>query len=246
MSFERLRKDNIITCTRQYAHIVFLASLVTLLVIKKRSERSNEAPNPPSSTIDAERWFADLEDDDGPRLTTDDAIQSLHISGEALSWFASHMPDVTTYARLSDALRREIGNVSAVVDVSAGGIRPEANERQDHLNATQLPFRLPSTHGSPQTENMLGANGPGMIQSAAVEGPPGIDTDLSVGGIALDPLTVDAGAVDNLGGQMFQEGGWPFSSVAGMEDFGSGISEYLWDMIPMWEESPSAPLGGHI
>jgi hypothetical protein len=244
MSFERLRKDNLITCTRQYAHTIFLASLVTLLVIKKRSRMSNEAPNPPSSTIDVERWFADLEDDDGHRLTTDDAIRSLHISGEALSWFASQMPDVTTYARLSDALRREIGNVTAVVGVSAGAIRQEANERQGNLNATQLASRLPSMNGSPQTEPILGVNGPGMIQPAPVEGC--IDTELSVGGIALDPFIVDVGAVDNLGGQIFQEGGWPFSSVAGMEDFGSGISEYLWDMIPMWEESPPAPLGGHI
>ncbi|KAL6400149.1 Pyrimidine pathway regulatory protein 1 [Ilyonectria robusta] len=249
-TFEGLRKKGLVTFTRSYAHGIFIAGLVIGIITKTQLHQHKER-NEHASMVDVDEWFADLEDD-SYKPTLDDALESLRVSGELLHWFAEQMPDVDIYSQSFEALRHEIRKSNT--DTYEGQPR-SPKERPEGLSTQHLQGTHEGGGGQPDLPSSHQTNHHSMniagVQDLAQAGRSGpeswslFDPGVNMNELFSEPFHEERLQVAGNDAHTLQAMSWPFSSVVGIEGLDCGISEYIWDMIPPWQDSPSASMDSH-
>lgn len=249
-TFEGLRKKGLVTFTRSYAHGIFIAGLVIGIITKTQLHQPQER-NVHASMVDVDEWFADLEDD-SYKPTLDDALESLRVSGELLHWFAEQMPDVDIYSQSFEALRHEIRKTNTD---TYGGQPRSPKDRPLGSTSQELQRAHESGGGqrdlpSPQEKQHHSMNIAGVqdIVQAGRSGPeslPLFDPGMNMNELFSETFHEEGLQVAGNDAHTLQTMSWPFSSVVGIEGIDCGISEYIWDMIPPWQDSPSASMDSH-
>lgn len=240
-SFDSLRRRNLITYTRAYTHLVFVAGIVVVFMINTQvHQQAHESEAPPE--VDIEHWIADL--DDGSRNpTSEETWSALSTAGDILAWFAEGMPDVVPYTRFFHDLKQGLEKV-----------REESHTQQLASHDGEAPSGMGSQCTIGQVEQMEPSFGsqrtyeqdrapafchPALTEQQTVEQFVPMDPAFPPTGSFPDITQEAVGNGYYSGGHGFSAFSWPFWDVLGMEGFDSSMSGYIWDTIIPWQGSPS-------
>lgn len=239
-SFDSLRRRNLITFTRAYTHLVFVAGIVVVFMlntqVRQQALESESAPE-----IDIEHWLSDL--DDGSRNPTSEEIWSaLSTAGDILTWFAEGMPDVAVYTRFFHDLKRGLQRMQG-----------ENQTRDPGCQGRETPGRMSSQFSTGQLSQMEPCFGsqstydqheiPGFCHLAPTE--QGSVEQF----VPMDPFFQSMDSFPDItheaGGQGYYNGGhnfgafsWPFWDILGIEGVDASMSGYIWDTMIPWQGSP--------
>jgi hypothetical protein len=220
-SFAALRARNLVTFSRAYMHLIFTAALVIVVVLETRMRRQDGPGHKTrSSGIDAEEWLRDLVDD---RWNPEpkDVWNDLSVAGSLLSWLADSMPDMAVYNQFFQKLRHQLETAGA------SGEQPTQLVLENGVPG----YEPNSSHNSP----------PSNTSSAENEMPLERGDHLDTGGINVLDFTsiqIENSQLDSLGDDGMPAG-WPLAYVLGVEGISAGLSEFVWDTVVPWEESPA-------
>lgn len=220
-SFAALRGWNMITFSRAYMHLIFTAALVIVAVLETRTHpQDGRNHKTRSSGIDADDWLRDLVDD---RWSAEarDIWNDLSVAGSLLSWFADSMPDMAVYNQFFQKLRHQLE--------TSGSSREQ-------------PPQLVLENAAPAYETNPPRNTPPSDTSNA-ENNTALNTGDPLGMDGMNALDLTSIQVDNPQFGALSEGGmpegWPLAYVLGVEGISAGLSEFVWDTVVPWEESPA-------
>ncbi|KAF5702378.1 pyrimidine pathway regulatory 1 [Fusarium globosum] len=220
-SFAALRGWNMITFSRAYMHLIFTAALVIVAVLETRTHpQDGRNHKTRSSGIDADDWLRDLVDD---RWSAEarDIWNDLSVAGSLLSWFADSMPDMAVYNQFFQKLRHQLE--------TSGSSREQ-------------PPQLVLENAAPAYETNPPRNTPPSDTSNA-ENNAALNTGDPLGMDGMNALDLTSIQVDNPQFGTLSEGGmpegWPLAYVLGVEGISAGLSEFVWDTVVPWEESPA-------
>ncbi|KAM0325174.1 hypothetical protein ACHAQA_007713 [Verticillium albo-atrum] len=237
--FHELKRRKLVTFTRAFTHLIFVASLVVVSVMNLQMHNAGHREDWTLSEVDVDHWLTGL-DDGSPQLTSQEAWETLSTAGDILAWFAEQMPDVAVYTRFFEALKHEVERLRA------------RRRRHGARGTAQLTSSAPEPPpiSGPSLEDQqrisyerAGRDMPSSVPSHVCQPPLSMDPG-AIDPFDLSPYTMQSGYGDIVSGDTLalQDSYWPFPSVLGMEGIDSGISGYIWDMMPPWEGSPSASL----
>ncbi|KAK7593276.1 hypothetical protein V3481_004365 [Fusarium oxysporum f. sp. vasinfectum] len=220
-SFAALRGLNMITFSRAYMHLIFTAALVIVVVLETRIHRQDGPSHETrSSGIDAEEWLRDLVDDwwnAEARYIWND----LSVAGSLLSWFADSMPDMAVYNQFFQRLRHQLETAGS------SGEQPT----QLVLEGAAPGYETHSSRNIPPSNTSNAENNTALNRG----------DQLDMGGMNILDLT--SIQIGNPQLSALSEGGmpegWPLAYVLGVEGISAGLSEFVWDTVVPWEESPS-------
>ncbi|CEF71999.1 hypothetical protein FGSG_00147 [Fusarium graminearum PH-1] len=220
-SFAALRGRNMITFSRAYMHLIFTAALVILAMLETYIHPQNVRNHQTrSSGIDADDWLRDLVDDRwiaGAR----DIWNDLSVAGSLLSWFAESMPDMAVYNQFFQRLRRQLETAGFSEEQSTQLVLEGTAEGYE-----THPFRETPPSNTSNAENNTVLN---------------IEHPLDMGGMNdLDLTNVQAVNPQCGMSEDVMPEGWPLAYVLGVEGISAGLSEFLWDTVVPWEESPAS------
>lgn len=241
-SFDSLRRQNLVTFTRAYTHLVFVAGIVVVFMLNTQvHQQAHDSDAPPETDI--EHWIADL-DDGSCNPTSEETWSSLSTAGDILKWFAEGMSDVAPYTRFFHDLKQGIERVRE----ESHNRQPGSHDRQAHggidSQGTTIgqPSQMETFPGSQHTYDQYGAPGfchPGTTGQETVEQCVSMDP-------TFQPMGFFPGIAQEAGGEGYYDGdhafgafSWPFWDVPGMEGFDSSMSGYIWDTMIPWQGSPS-------
>ncbi|KAF4333019.1 pyrimidine pathway regulatory 1 [Fusarium beomiforme] len=216
--FAALRARNLITFSRAYMHLIFTASLVIVVDLEMRIRRQDGHRHRRSYKLDAEDWLRDLFDDRWDPKPKD-VWNDLAVAGSLLSWLADSMPDMVVYSQFFHTLQHQLEAARASFGESGTNL-----EVSDSSVET-----LGSSHNSPPCHSATADIGLGLEQGNHLE--MGIMGDFPT--IQLDNAQV--GTLDEDG----MPTGWPLAYVLGVEGISAGLSEFVWDTVVPWDESPA-------
>ncbi|KNA98100.1 hypothetical protein FOXG_18341 [Fusarium oxysporum f. sp. lycopersici 4287] len=220
-SFATLRGLNMITFSRAYMHLIFTAALVIVVVLETRIHRQDGPSHKiRSSGIDAEEWLRDLVDDRW-NAEARDIWNDLSVAGSLLSWFADSMPDMAVYNQFFQSLRHHLETAGS------SGEHPT----QLVLESAPPGYETHSSRNTPPSDTSNAENNAALNRG----------DQLDMGGMnILDLTSIQIGnpQLSALGEGGMPEG-WPLAYVLGVEGISAGLSEFVWDTVVPWEESPA-------
>ncbi|EWZ43540.1 hypothetical protein FOZG_04633 [Fusarium oxysporum Fo47] len=220
-SFAALRGLNMITFSRAYMHLIFTAALVIVVVLETRIHRQDGPSHKTrSSGIDAEEWLRDLVDDRW-NAEARDIWNDLSVAGSLLSWFADSMPDMAVYNQFFQSLRHHLETAGS------SGEQPT----QLVLESAAPGYETHSSRNTPPSDTSNAENNAALNRG----------NQLDMGGMNILDLT--SIQIGNPQLSSLSEGGmpegWPLAYVLGVEGISAGLSEFVWDTVVPWEESPA-------
>ncbi|KAI3577538.1 hypothetical protein IWW34DRAFT_879164 [Fusarium oxysporum f. sp. albedinis] len=220
-SFAALRGLNMITFSRAYMHLIFTAALVIVVVLETRIHRQDGPSHKTrSSGIDAEEWLRDLVDDRW-NAEARDIWNDLSVAGSLLSWFADSMPDMAVYNQFFQSLRHHLETAGS------SGEQPT----QLVLESAAPGYETHSSRNTPPSDTSNAENNAALNRG----------DQLDMGGMNILDLT--SIQIGNPQLSALSEGGmpegWPLAYVLGVEGISAGLSEFVWDTVVPWEESPA-------
>ncbi|RKK22453.1 hypothetical protein BFJ66_g16745 [Fusarium oxysporum f. sp. cepae] len=220
-SFAALRGLNMITFSRAYMHLIFTAALVIVVVLETRIHRQDGPSHKTrSSGIDAEEWLRDLVDDPW-NAEARDIWNDLSVAGSLLSWFADSMPDMAVYNQFFQSLRHHLETAGS------SGEQPT----QLVLESAAPGYETHSSRNTPPSDTSNAENNAALNRG----------DQLDMGGMNILDLT--SIQIGNPQLSALSEGGmpegWPLAYVLGVEGISAGLSEFVWDTVVPWEESPA-------
>ncbi|ENH72248.1 Pyrimidine pathway regulatory protein 1 [Fusarium oxysporum f. sp. cubense race 1] len=220
-SFAALRGLNMITFSRAYMHLIFTAALVIVVVLETRIHRQ-EGPSHKarSSGIDAEEWLRDLVDNRW-NAEARDIWNDLSVAGSLLSWFADSMPDMAVYNQFFQRLRHQLETAGSsgeqptqlVLEGAAPGYETHSSRNTPPSNTSNAENNTALNRG-----DQLDMGGMNILDL----------TSIQIGNPQLSALSEDG-----------MPEGWPLAYVLGVEGISAGLSEFVWDTVVPWEESPA-------
>ncbi|RKK84850.1 hypothetical protein BFJ71_g14413 [Fusarium oxysporum] len=220
-SFAALRGLNMITFSRAYMHLIFTAALVIVVVLETRIHRQDGPSHKTrSSGIDAEEWLRDLVDDRW-NAEARDIWNDLSVAGSLLSWFADSMPDMAVYNQFFQSLRHHLETAGS------SGEQPT----QLVLESAAPGYETHSSRNTPPSDTSNAENNTALDRG----------NQLDMGGMnILDLTSIQIGnpQLSSLSAGGMPEG-WPLAYVLGVEGISAGLSEFVWDTVVPWEESPA-------
>ncbi|KAH7171682.1 hypothetical protein DER46DRAFT_622564 [Fusarium sp. MPI-SDFR-AT-0072] len=220
-SFAALRGLNMITFSRAYMHLIFTAALVIVVVLETRIHR-HDGPNHKtrSSGIDAEEWLRDLVDDRW-NAEARDIWNDLSVAGSLLSWFADSMPDMAVYNQFFQRLRHQLETAGS------SGEQPTQLVLESAAPGYEThPSRNTPPSNTSNAENNTALNRGDQLDMGGMN--PLDLTSIQIGNPQLSALSEDG-----------MPEGWPLAYVLGVEGISAGLSEFVWDTVVPWEESPT-------
>lgn len=220
-SFAALRGWDIITFSRAYMHLIFTAALVIVAVLETRTyPQDGRNHKTRSSGIDAHDWLRDLVDD---RWSAEarDIWNDLSVAGSLLSWFAESMPDMAVYNQFFQRLRHQLE--------TAGSSREQPPQLV--LESAAPGYETHPPRNTPPSDTSNAENNTAL----------NLGDPLDMGGMnVLDLTSIQVGNPQF--GALIEGGmpeGWPLAYVLGVEGISAGLSEFVWDTVVPWEESPA-------
>ncbi|KAL9570938.1 hypothetical protein ACKAV7_005275 [Fusarium commune] len=220
-SFAALRGLNMITFSRAYMHLIFTAALVIVVVLETRIHR-HDGPNHKtrSSGIDAEEWLRDLVDDRW-NAEARDIWNDLSVAGSLLSWFADSMPDMAVYNQFFQRLCHQLETAGSSGEQPTQLVLESAAPGHETHSSRNTP---PSNTSN--AENNTALNRGDQLDMGGMN--PLDLTSIQIGNPQLSALSEDG-----------MPEGWPLAYVLGVEGISAGLSEFVWDTVVPWEESPA-------
>lgn len=219
-SFATLRGWNMITFSRAYMHLIFTAALVIVAVLETRTyPQDGRNHKTRSSGIDADDWLRYLVDD---RWSAEarDIWNDLSVAGSLLSWFADSTPDVAVYNQFFQRLRYQLET---------------AESSREQPPQMMLESAVPGYEAHPPRNTPPSDTSNAENNTALNLGDP-----LDMGGMNVLDLTSIQVANPQLSAtsEHIMPEGWPLAYVLGVEGISAGSSEFVWDTVVPWEESP--------
>ncbi|EGU72937.1 hypothetical protein FOXB_16557 [Fusarium oxysporum f. sp. conglutinans Fo5176] len=220
-SFAALRGLNMITFSRAYMHLIFTAALVIVVVLETRIHRHDGPSHKArSSGIDAEEWLRDLVDNRW-NAEARDIWNDLSVAGSLLSWFADSMPDMAVYNQFFQRLRHQLETAGSsgeqptqlVLEGAAPGYETHSSRNTPPSNTSNAENNTALNRG-----DQLDMGGMNILDL----------TSIQIGNPQLSALSEDG-----------MPEGWPLAYVLGVEGISAGLSEFVWDTVVPWEESPA-------
>lgn len=238
ISFDHLRRHGLVTYTRAYTHLIFVASLVVLSMVRAKVDEqvvgTYEDDGDDGAEVDVGHWLSSL-DDGSLHVSSESARETIAIAGNLLAWFAENMPDMAVCQRFFEDTRKSLGPPATIANPNRGQpvtVSDTANETAPTADAVEDFW----TEGQP---DFPAAQDPSNVTFPAPAAPIFDFSDIPGYTASF------AASYDFAPSHEVSTFSWPFSDMQGVEQLDASLSGYIWDTVVPWQGSPSASVESH-
>lgn len=237
--FSSIKGNNLLSHNRSLARLILISGLMIISTAKMQDgDCSRKEQGQSHSEIDVDFWLDDIASVSStysPDPTT--SFAALDTCEESLTWLASSMPEVSTYARLFRRLRSTMGTTL---------LPPPAHESEETNVALSHERLTASVHATEMSQHyqsdgrcsdgqadlaLWGRSAPTMAHSA---------TTSAISGQAALESTLNIHTFGDLGCELSEDGAlWSLSNEPWMEGIEGDLSGLIWDTTMPWQWSPS-------
>ncbi|KAH7137459.1 fungal-specific transcription factor domain-containing protein [Dactylonectria estremocensis] len=240
-AFDKLRDAGLVTFTRAYMHLVFIASLVVISITHVYPLDSSQNSGP-VSPVDLDHWLKDL-DDGAYTETVDGSTDILGKARDSLCWLGDGMPDVALYARFFQALEQDLLRARRAGPDDHQDPRSQNWHNPNGENAMQWhETEARNSADSRPTDGLLSQEDANAgLESDEGQHFPMMDSSINLGICLQDSALAEAIQDGYMGIQPSHSTMWPMSDFLGMEGLDLEMSNFVWDMAYPWQDSPPMP-----